>query len=141
MYTSCDSVEGMNSDENCRFDKKIFKLKHFHSLLLLQQQIQPPNFSPILSKKVSLYFWTIGCNLGGCIGYSVKEFIFAQVFPLLEKSQLEIYGTFYLFGSILLLFLPVIYFIVPETKDVALELVPTFFTPVKTIFYVDIDYR
>ena len=72
-------------------------------------------------------------------GYTVKEFFSAQVFPLLETSQLEIYGTFYLFGTILLLFLPVIYFIVPETKDVALELVPTFFTPVKTIFYVDVD--
>ena len=24
MYTSCDSVEGMNSDDNFRVDKKIF---------------------------------------------------------------------------------------------------------------------
>ena len=38
-----------------------------------------------------------------------------------------------------MLLLPVIYFILPETKDVALELVSTFFTPAKTIFYVDID--
>ena len=38
-----------------------------------------------------------------------------------------------------MLLLSVIYFILPETKDVALELVSTFFTPAKTIFYVDID--
>ena len=66
-------------------------------------------------------------------------FLCFQVFPLLERSQLEIHGTFYLFGTILFLFMPVVYLTLPETKDIALELVHTYFTPTKTVFYLDVN--
>ena len=59
-------------------------------------------------------------------------------FPILEKF-LNFYGTFYFFASVLLLSIPIVYFILPETKDVALEEVQHFFTKTKTIFYIDLE--
>jgi hypothetical protein len=61
-------------------------------------------------------------------------------FPVLEKF-LNFYGTFYFFASLLLLSIPIVYLILPETKDVALEDVQHFFTKPKTIFYIDLEYE
>ena len=65
-------------------------------------------------------------------------FVF-QLYPVLEDSNLQLWGTFYLFGCVILISLPLVYFIVPETKNVSLELVHHFFTKPKTIFYIDLN--
>lgn len=46
-------------------------------------------------------------------------------------------GTFYMFSVILSLSLPVVYFVLPETKDMGLEMIQKYFMPAKTVFYVD----
>ena len=61
-----------------------------------------------------------------------------KMFTWLE-SVLGLHGTFYLFGAVLISCTPVIYFILPETKDISLEMVEHYFTPNRTIFYVDVD--
>jgi hypothetical protein len=59
----------------------------------------------------------------------------------MEGSILHVYGTFFLFGGIIITAMPLVYFILPETKDVSLELVQSFFTPLKTVFYIDLDQK
>merc|ERR1719219_1005283 len=59
-----------------------------------------------------------------------------KMYPLFE-SALGVHGTFYLFSGVLLLSLPLVYWILPETKDIGLEMIQTYFTPTKTIFYVE----
>ncbi len=49
----------------------------------------------------------------------------------------QVYGTFYLFAGFLVLSLPIVYMILPETKDMGLEMIQTFFTPNKSVFYID----
>jgi hypothetical protein len=61
-----------------------------------------------------------------------------KFFPVLE-SNLTFHGTFYFFAAILTLSVPVVYFTVPETKDLGLELIQHYFTKQKTIFYRDLD--
>lgn len=61
-----------------------------------------------------------------------------KYFPDMEYS-LTFYGTFYLFAGILLFSLPVVYFTLPETKDLGLELIQYYFTEPKTIFYVEMS--
>ena len=60
-----------------------------------------------------------------------------KLFPLLQ-SQLNLHGTFFLFSGILLIALPIVYCILPETKDMGLEMIQNYFTPNKTVFYVDL---
>ena len=62
------------------------------------------------------------------------------MYPLLQ-SWLDIYGTFYLFATVILLAMPLMYFILPETKNVSLELIPSFFQPPQTIFFVTLDEK
>ena len=35
--------------------------------------------------------------------------------------------------------MPVVYLVLPETKDLSLEIIQNYFKPVKTVFYVDIE--
>ena len=35
--------------------------------------------------------------------------------------------------------MPIVYFVLPETKNLGLEQVQSFFTPAKTIFYIEMD--
>ena len=59
-----------------------------------------------------------------------------KLYPFLE-SQIGISGSFYLFGATLAMLGPVVYFILPETKDLGLEVIQEYFTPRRTVFYVD----
>jgi len=43
-----------------------------------------------------------------------------KMYPQLENS-LHLYGTFFIFGSVLVILLPICYIILPETKDISLE--------------------
>ena len=61
-----------------------------------------------------------------------------KFFPVLEFS-LTFYGTFYFFAAVLILSVPVVYFTVPETKDLGLEQIQHYFTKSRTIFYVDLE--
>ena len=61
-----------------------------------------------------------------------------KMYPIFENT-FAIHGTFYLFSGILLLSLPIVYCILPETKDMGLEMIQSYFTPNKTVFYVDIE--
>ena len=60
-----------------------------------------------------------------------------KLFPILQ-NQLNLHGTFFLFSGILLIALPIVYCILPETKDMGLEMIQNYFTPNKTVFYVDL---
>jgi hypothetical protein len=60
-----------------------------------------------------------------------------KLYPMFE-SHLKVHGTFFLFSGVLCFSLPVVYWILPETKDMGLEMIQTFFTPNKTVFYVDL---
>ena len=55
-----------------------------------------------------------------------------------QESNLSFYGTFYLFAVIMAISMPVMYILLPETKDVALEEVHHFFSKQKSIFYIDL---
>ena len=57
---------------------------------------------------------------------------------MLENSPLNTYGTFFLYGSIVCFAMPIVYFVLPETKNISLELVQNYFVPKKTVFYIDI---
>ena len=59
------------------------------------------------------------------------------MFPLIEHS-IGLHGTFYTFSAVMLVCTPVIYFILPETKDMSLEMVENYFLPSRTRFYVDL---
>jgi len=61
-----------------------------------------------------------------------------KMYPILE-DWLSVSGTFYLFATILAFSLPVVYCILPETKDMGLEMIQNYFTPARTVFYVDLD--
>ena len=61
-----------------------------------------------------------------------------KLFPVLE-SLITFQGTFYLFAAILALSVPVIFFTMPETKDLGLEQIQHYFTKQKTIFYINLD--
>ena len=39
-----------------------------------------------------------------------------KMFPLLEREFQGVYGIFYLYGGVILLLLPLIMFVLPETK-------------------------
>ena len=60
-----------------------------------------------------------------------------KVYPILS-ANLGIHGTFLLFSVVLLLSLPIVYCILPETKDLGLEMIQTYFMPNRTVFYVDL---
>ena len=62
-----------------------------------------------------------------------------QLYPILANSKIGVYGAFYFFGGIVTLALPIVYFVLPETKDLSLEIIQNYFTPIKTVFYVDIN--
>ena len=61
-----------------------------------------------------------------------------KMYPILE-DWLSIYGTFYLFAAVLAFSLPIVYCILPETKDMGLEMIQNYFTPSRTVFYVDLE--
>ena len=62
-----------------------------------------------------------------------------QLYPILQKSTLQEFGTFYFYGSFLLVSLPFVYLLLPETKDLSLESIQYYFKPRKTIFYIDLE--
>ena len=62
-----------------------------------------------------------------------------QLYPILQKSALQEFGTFYFYGSFLLIALPFVYLLLPETKDLSLESIQYYFKPRKTIFYIDLE--
>ena len=62
-----------------------------------------------------------------------------QLYPILQKSTLQEFGTFYFYGSFLLVSLPFVYLLLPETKDLSLESIQYYFKPSKTIFYIDLE--
>ena len=53
-----------------------------------------------------------------CPGVSVS--ILGQLTIVSTESSLHLHGTFFMFGAVLLLLLPVSYLILPETKDISL---------------------
>ena len=53
------------------------------------------------------------------------------------EESLQIYGTFALFGLIIRLLSPLIYFILPETKDLSLDSIRLYFTPSSTTWYIN----
>jgi len=60
-----------------------------------------------------------------------------KLFPLLE-SYFSLYGTFFMFSFFIIIFTPVIYFILPETKDLSLEMIQQYFTPQETVWYTNL---
>ena len=58
--------------------------------------------------------------------------MYPQIVPVLGVN-----GTFYLFSAALLLALPLVFWILPETKDLGLEMIQLYFTPPNTIFYLE----
>jgi len=64
--------------------------------------------------------------------------ITVKLYPQLEYF-LSLYGTFFMFSVFLIIFLPVVYFILPETKDLSLEMIQQYFTPQVTIWYTKSD--
>ena len=61
-----------------------------------------------------------------------------KMYPVLEH-WFSVSGTFYLFAGVLAFSLPVVYCILPETKDMGLEMIQNYFTPSRTVFYVDLE--
>jgi len=61
-----------------------------------------------------------------------------KMYPVLEH-WCSVSGTFYLFAVVLAVSLPVVYCVLPETKDMGLEMIQNYFTPSRTVFYVDLD--
>ena len=59
------------------------------------------------------------------------------MFPLIEQG-IGLHGTFYCLAAVMSVCTPVIYFILPETKGLSLEVVEIFFLPSHTRFYVDL---
>ena len=57
----------------------------------------------------------LGCT---CPGVSVSIWVSSP--PVSTESSLHLHGTFFMFGAVLLLLLPVSYLILPETKDISL---------------------
>ena len=70
--------------------------------------------------------------------YALYSLLF-QLYPILQKSTLQEFGTFYFYGSFLLVSLPFVYLLLPETKDLSLESIQYYFKPSKTIFYIDLE--
>ena len=60
-----------------------------------------------------------------------------KMFPWIE-STIGLHGTFYSFSAVMVICTPVIYFILPETKDMSLEMIENYFLPNRTRFYVDL---
>ena len=58
-----------------------------------------------------------------------------QTFPWLKDSSLQLHGTMYIFAIVLLISIPIMYLIMPETKGLPLELLQEYFLPSRTIFY------
>ena len=58
------------------------------------------------------------------------------MYPQLE-SYLSLSGTFFTFSFVMILFFPAVYFILPETKDLSLEMIQQYFTPQVTVWYTD----
>ena len=61
-----------------------------------------------------------------------------KFYPAMQE-KLTLSGAFFLFAAILFVSLPIVFWTLPETKDLGLEQIRNYFTPVKTIFYIDID--
>jgi SP family facilitated glucose transporter-like MFS transporter 8 len=59
-----------------------------------------------------------------------------KMYPQLE-SYLSLSGTFFTFSFVMILFFPTVYFILPETKDLSLEMIQQYFTPQVTVWYTD----
>ena len=59
-----------------------------------------------------------------------------KMFPWLD-DELGLSGVFYIFCGVITLCTPVVYFVLPETKGMSLEMVQYYFTPQITRFYVD----
>jgi len=51
-----------------------------------------------------------------------------KLYPVFEEN-IHVFGTFIMFSSLLFLFSPLVYWILPETKDVRLEMIQKFFSP------------
>jgi len=59
-----------------------------------------------------------------------------KLYPALE-ANMQVFGTFFMFSAVLLIFSPIVYFILPETKDVGLEMIQKFFSPSVTQWHTN----
>ena len=64
-----------------------------------------------------------------------------KLFPALQASPAigGLPGTFLLFAGCMAASVPVVYCTLPETKDLGLEMIQAYFTPARTVFYVERD--
>ena len=60
-----------------------------------------------------------------------------KLYPVLQSSALGLPGTFLLFAGCISASIPAVYCLLPETKDLGLEMIQGYFTPARTVFYVD----
>jgi len=59
-----------------------------------------------------------------------------KLYPALE-ANMHVFGTFFMFSAVLLIFSPIVYAILPETKDVGLEMIQKFFSPSVTQWHTN----
>ena len=64
-----------------------------------------------------------------------------KLYPALQSSPAlgGLPGTFLLFAGCMAASVPVVYCTLPETKDLGLEMIQAYFTPARTVFYVERD--
>jgi len=60
-----------------------------------------------------------------------------KLYNNLLEPRVGIGGAYYLYTAVIAASFPVVYFILPETKDLGLEVIQDYFKPQRTIFYVD----
>ena len=60
-----------------------------------------------------------------------------MLYPYLEDN-INLSGTFYIYAGVVTLCTPIVYFIMPETKDLSLDIVQNYFLSNQTRFYVDL---
>ena len=98
-----------------------------------------------LTRSATCGFLVIGKNYVKLNLFFNIRFYFAlfsglKMYPIFE-STLTVPGTFFLFSAMMILCLPIVYCILPETKDMGLEMIQSYFTPNKTVFYVDLPKK
>ena len=75
------------------------------------QQIKDPNLSIFSNPELV-------ATPPECSHFSLSPF--KHLIVAVSEKCLKLYGTFFMFGSVLAILLPICYFILPETKDISL---------------------
>ena len=79
---------------------------------------------------------------GLCRGITCALLIVSlKLYPALQSSAIGLPGTFYLFAACMAASVPAVYCMLPETKDLGLEMIQGYFTPARTVFYVESHER